>query len=59
MALCEKVALVTGGAQGIGKAVTEALLRSKVKVSPALVFSLLMCCNRSSLNCSYFSVVDC
>lgn len=40
MALCEKVALVTGGAQGIGKAVAEALLRSEVKVRfslPAVV----------------------
>lgn len=33
MSLSGKVALVTGGAQGIGRAVVEALLRCSAKVS--------------------------
>lgn len=36
MALTGKVAVVTGAAQGIGKAVTEILLQNGVKVTAAL-----------------------
>lgn len=35
MSLNGKVALVTGGAQGIGRAVVQSLLQSSVKVSTA------------------------
>lgn len=41
MSLTGKVALVTGGAQGIGRAVVQSLLQSSAKVGPAGAFSFL------------------